>query len=274
MTRSMLETRVRRGRVVRVHPGVYRVAGSTRTFEQRCVAATAWAGAGAVVSHAAAAYLWGMVDGPPAVCDISSLRKLTRPPSGVRPHFTTDLPPRDRGKLRSVPVTSSARTLIDLAGVAGEADVDNALHRAIVDGLATARVLRERIAACERQGKRGPAVLRRLLQHGRATASPLERAVAGVLTCRDLPSFRREHPVYVDGRVFYLDFALPAFRVGVEADGRRWHSDPSSFESDRDRGNRLAAAGWTILRVTEQQIRADPALVRRQVLDLVRAARG
>ena len=73
----------------------------------------------------------------------------------------------------------------------------------------------------------------------------------------------------VGGQVFYLDFAFPHLRVGVEADGRRWHSDAQSFEHDRQRDNALTAAGWRILRVTERQVRTDPAGIRDRVRELV-----
>jgi very-short-patch-repair endonuclease len=85
----------------------------------------------------------------------------------------------------------------------------------------------------------------------------------------DLPTFVREHPVHAGGALYYLDFAYPEHRVGIEADGRRWHSDTGAFERDRVRHNALAGAGWTILRVTDQQIRACPELVRSQVTELV-----
>lgn len=93
--------------------------------------------------------------------------------------------------------------------------------------------------------------------------------MAQILAGPGLPPFRREHPVYVEGGVYYLDFAWPNFRVGVEADSRRWHSDAPSFEGDRVRHNALAAAGWKVLQVTEQQVRGDPRRLREQLLLLL-----
>lgn len=271
VTKSMLETRVRSGHLRRIHPGVYCVAGAPRTFEQGAFAATAWAGGGAVVSHTSAAHLWRMVDGPPDCTEISSGRKRTRPPPGVTAHFTSALPPRDRGTLRNIPITSPVRTLIDLAGTLPEPQVERALHHALVDRRVTTHLLRGRLRTMPARGLRGPAVLRSLL-HGAGRShvtSPLERSVAQVLTAADLPPFRREHPVVVDGGVYYLDFAWPHFKIAVEADGRRWHSDPASFERDRARLNALTAAGWRVLRVTERQARSDPGAIRARVRDLV-----
>lgn len=105
-------------------------------------------------------------------------------------------------------------------------------------------------------------------QHGVAI-SPLERRVAQVLADPSLPPFCREHPVYVDGGVYYLDFAWPHFRVGVEADSRRWHSDAGSFEHDRVRHNSLTAAGWRVVRVTERQVTTDPQAIRDRVRRLL-----
>ncbi len=267
LSKSGLESRIRRGGLERIHPGIYCVAGTPRTFEQRAFAAAAWGGPDAVVSHASAGHLWRMLETVPASSDISSPRKRTRPPRGVRCHFTSHLPPRDSGRLRNIPITSPARTLIDLAGVLPAAEVESALHLAIVNRRVAPQTLRARLRETPKHGSRGPALLRKLLASARSgVSSPLERVVAQALGSPDLPLPRREHPVYVEGTVYYLDFAWPHFRVGVEADGRRWHSDARSFERDRERLNALTAAGWKVVRVTEQQVRTDPARVR----DLVR----
>lgn len=261
LTRSMLETRVRRGTLSRIHPGVYCVGGSPATFEQRSFAAAAWAGPGAVLSHRSAAYLWSLVDRHPPVDELWTPRRRTRPPAGVCAHFTKDLAARDRGKLRNIPITSPARTLIDLAAVLPPPLVEAALMRAIVERRTTASAIAARMHEMSRQGVEGPRTLRRLLlqSNGRLhPGSPLERRVAGVLARGGLPPVRREHPVYLDGGVYYLDFAWPHFRVGVEADSRRWHSDAGAFERDLARHNSLAAAGWRVLRVTEQQVRCEP----------------
>lgn len=171
-----------------------------------------------------------------------------------------------------MPVTSPCRTLIDLAAVLPERLVEVALSRAIIERRVTPTVLRARIHNMARHGVPGPGVLRKLLRHSgdRCYAtSPLERLVADVLRWPGLPPFVREHPVYVEGGVFYLDFAWPHFRVGVEADSQRWHSDARSFERDRVRHNSLTAAGWRVLRTTEAQVRTEPSAVRERVRELL-----
>ncbi|HEX2041940.1 MAG TPA: DUF559 domain-containing protein [Acidimicrobiales bacterium] len=81
------------------------------------------------------------------------------------------------------------------------------------------------------------------------TESPLEDALVALLRRHRLPEPVRQHPVAVGGgRVVRLDLAYPDARVGIEADCRRWHSGRADFQSDRERGNHLAARGWTVLR--------------------------
>lgn len=272
LTKSMVQTRVRCGRLRRIHPGVYCVGGSPATFEQRAFAAAAWAGRGSVLSHRSAGYLWALVDRLPPVDELWTPRRRTRPPAGVCAHFTNDLAARDRGRLHNIPITSPTRTLIDLAAVLSPAAVESALAKAIVERRTTAAALAARLRAMSRQGFEGPRVLRGLLadSSGRCHAtSPLERRVAEVLAGRELPPARREHAIYLDGGVYYLDFAWPHFRVAVEADSRRWHSDAASFERDLNRHNSLAAVGWRVLRVTERQVRCDPQAVRERVLGLL-----
>lgn len=63
-----------------------------------------------------------------------------------------------------------------------------------------------------------------------------------------------------------VDLALPEFRLAIEYAGR-WHGAPLQVGPDRDRLNRLDAAGWDVVFVTAEHPR-DP----RRLLGLVRAA--
>src|SRR2546428_3870212 len=57
LTRAGAKHRVGTGRWERLHPGVYRMAGSARTFEQEVLAACRAVGPGATASHRSAAAL-------------------------------------------------------------------------------------------------------------------------------------------------------------------------------------------------------------------------
>lgn len=210
--------------------------------------------------------MWGLCD-PGGAIAVTVPGSVTAEPPGVVVHRTETLRAGDCGKLRGVPVTSPARTIVDLAGVLAERDVDEILQNAVVAGLLTAADAMRRAAASAGRGQRGPAVVGRLLteSNGRPhLRSRLEDEVAEALEEIGVP-FVRELPVYAGAAVYYLDFAFPTALVAVEADGRRWHSDAIAFEGDRRRQNALTAAGWTILRITQAELRADPTGVRNQV---------
>ena len=71
----------------------------------------------------------------------------------------------------------------------------------------------------------------------------------------------------VDGRfVARPDFAWPDRKVALEYDGL-WHGEPRQFARDRQRLNRLQAAGWRVVFVTAADLR-DPE----RLLALIAAA--
>ncbi len=63
------------------------------------------------------------------------------------------------------------------------------------------------------------------------------------------------------------DVVFEAHRVVIEIDGRAYHVTADRFERDRERQNRLVAAGWTVLRFTWRDLTERP----RYVIDTVRA---
>jgi very-short-patch-repair endonuclease len=152
-----------------------------------------------------------------------------------------------------IPVTRPVRTIADLLLQTGRyaavALVDSALHR----GLLTADGLTEIPGLVRR--RRGAVAARRHLGEadGRAQ-SPLETRVR--LRCVD----GRVRPVELqhvirddDGHILGVaDLAWPCARLAVEADGVEPHGTPEAIYADRRRQNRLANAGWRVLRFTWQ----------------------
>ncbi|MDQ3914654.1 MAG: DUF559 domain-containing protein [Actinomycetota bacterium] len=261
---SAIDRRVRSGAWLRHYRSVYGIAGAPATFEQRGLAACLASGTGAALSHTSAGFLWGLCP-KGRVLHVKVPRSVDKEPPGVRVHRTTTAP-GSTGKLRCVPVTDPITTILDLAGTLSETELGAALQQAVVAGCLRPEVLRARLTTA--RGRPGVGTLRRVLggREGRPRVeTPLEGAVAAALADAELPPAVREHPVYAGGRVYYLDFAWPAHQVAVEADGRRWHSDSRSFEHDRVRQNLLVAAGWHVLRVTHEQVRASPQQLCAQV---------
>lgn len=250
-TRSDVFRRVRAGRLDRVLPRTLRVAGAPGSLEQRAMAATLWAGPDAVASHETAAALW-RIAAPGPGAHVSMPRKCGAAPPGTTVHVSA-VPRRDRGRLRGVPVTGVARTLLDLAAQWPDEHVVRAVEESVLGGLVSA----EQVDGVVRrnQGRRGCSRLARSLRT--AGTSVLERRVDALLRGSGLPLHVREHAV----EAFRLDFAWPRSRVAVEADGRRWHSSTADFERDRSKSNVLTAKGWRVLRVTWRDLDEPGPLV-------------
>lgn len=92
-----------------------------------------------------------------------------------------------------------------------------------------------------------------------------ERLLFAALVCRSLPKPVAQHAVQVGSRTFYLDFAYPVARLGIEAHSFQHHSKRSDWEKDQVRHALLTTAGWTILYVTWRRLRDHPELVARDI---------
>ena len=117
MSPSAMRYRVLVGRLHPIHRGVY-VAGHRQLSQNgRFLAPVAAVGGSAVLSHMWAAALWGLTgSASPGEIGVAVARSV-RPRPGIRLHVVRSLPDRDRARRAGVPVTTPARTLLDLAGV-------------------------------------------------------------------------------------------------------------------------------------------------------------
>lgn len=263
---SAISRNVCKGTWERLFPRVYRIAGSVRSFEQRVMAATLWAGDRSAASHATAAALWGLTP-QSAPLHVTRPTQLGHPPRGVRAH-TSALRQGEVGKLRGIPVTSPARTLLDLATTGAE--LLPVVEVAVTSALVTPGQIYEVLS--RHHGRRGSRVLRRALDSGSLDgrwASALEREVDRLLAGSALPPYEREYPI----GSFRLDFAWPRHLVGIEADGRLWHSTRADFARDRRKHNDLLDRGWRIFRVTWRDVRDHPDEVVSRLERLLRTAR-
>ena len=261
-----IDGRVKSRRLRPIHRGVYRV-GAVMPPLAGAMAAVLACGPSAVISHATAGWLWRILVRVPegSAVDVTVPGKDRGRRPGIRAHRVGVLSPEDVAMIEGIPVTSAARTLIDLAAVAGSRGTELALARARRLELVTGRSL---TAALDRSGvRRGVARIRRLLERegGPAlTRSEAERRLLALIRRAGLPV--PEANVVVAG--FELDFFWPGLGIAVEVDGFRFHKSRGSFESDRRRDLDLAAAGVHVIRITWRQVVDDEAAT---LVRLVRA---
>lgn len=101
-------------------------------------------------------------------------------------------------------------------------------------------------------------------------ASGLEGRFAQILEDADVPGFARQVDVGDErwcGRVDFRDQALPLI---VEVDSERYHRALTDVQADRHRQQRIESAGFTVLRITDQQVWHRPG----EVVNEVRRARA
>ncbi len=262
LVRSSIARLVERGALLRVHPGVYRVAGAPVTWHQRQLAAVLAAGADAASSHRAGAHLWDVYDGePPVEISVPRRQSLTLP--GVVVHRT-----RDEMRIhtrRGIRVTTPMRGITDLGAVVKPSVVETVLDRAEIAKLVTVAAVEWELALLARPGRRGAGPLREVLNRRALLEVPpdgvLEPRFARLCKLAGLPRPVFQHRV---GR-FEIDFAYPELRIAIEVDGYGPHSSPKAFQSDRDRQNVLVGKGWMVLRFTWADVVRRPERVAQQI---------
>jgi len=268
-TASQIQQRLGINEWRRIEPGVYRITTHGRSWHQDVMARVLWAGNGAVASHRTAGVLWKLDGFDRGPVEISVPRSRQ---SGRGVHRKTDLAKADTTWSDGIPVTTPARTLIDLASVVSAGRVEAAMESALRSGLTSVDQIQRRLDRLSRRGRRGLAVMRALLAQRQArppTDSLLETRFLQALRHADLPEPVRQHRVYVGGRLIArVDLAYPERRLFIELDGWTTHSALESFVADRRRQNRLVALGWQPLRFTWEDVTTGIAAA----IGVVRAA--
>jgi very-short-patch-repair endonuclease/predicted transcriptional regulator of viral defense system len=227
------QKRVRRGRLHRVHRGVFAVGHAKLTNEGKWIAAVLACGEPAVLSHRAAAALWMLLSPGSGSVDVTvpgNGGRRQRP--GIRLHRSTTLTQPQTTRRANIPVTTPARTLLDLRSCATKEELGRARRQA--------EVLGYRLD--------GAAEIEPDL-----TRSELERRFLRLCASAALPSPE------VNARVGsqLVDFLWRRSGLIAETDGYRYHRGRANFEHDRAREAKLAVAGYEVLRFTWRQIVND-----------------
>jgi very-short-patch-repair endonuclease/predicted transcriptional regulator of viral defense system len=260
LTRSAVGRRAAAGRLHRIHRGVYAVGHPVLTRDGRWMASALAAGPGAALSHASAAALWEIRPTAATKTDVSVPRaggRTKRP--GLRVHRVSHLARDELTTHHAIPVTTPARTLLDLASSLPRRALERALDQAEILELFDLRALRRVIDA--HRGQRGAGALAAALEEHDAgttlTRGELEEHFLALCDRRDIARPR------VNARVAGLevDFLFAARGVVVEVDGYRFHRTRKAFERDRERDALLAAAGHRVLRFSYDQVTSRPESV-------------
>lgn len=248
-------------RLHRIHRGVYSVGHAVLSDRARCLAAVMSSGRGAVVSHMAAAWLWGLVPDCPRIVDVTVPRHGGRR-EGIALHHSSTLVPEEHGKFGPIPVTALARTLLDLAATASPRvtwnAVDRAERRAVLDLTAIDEMLRRR------HGHRGAERLRKALTIYREPGfyrARSERLFRRLVTKARMPSPALN--IWVDK--FEIDAYWEEERFAVEIDGWEAHRTRRAFENDHLRREEMKLAGIDVISISARRLETHPTEVGRHL---------
>ena len=250
-----IDRRLKLRRLCDVHRGVYTIGHRLLTQHGRWMAAVLAYGPGTVLSHRAAAALWGMRGGTYVELIAPSARRGRR---GIQVHRAA-LPADERTTHRGIPTTTVPRTLLDLSAVVKRHEVRTALRRAEQLRLTDPLSLQDLTTRYPRRP--GLKAIKALLEEAsigaRIIRSELEERFQNFLIRVGLPLPQTN--VVIEG--YEVDCVWPEQRLIVELDGHATHSPTYAFEIDRARDRRLEAAGWHVIRITWRQLELEADLV-------------
>jgi hypothetical protein len=248
-----IEYRVHVGQLREVFTGVYTIASPELPGVGRLHAAVLSCGPGAVLSHRSAAHLWNVLPTARARPDVTTLRGRCADRMGINVHRVRRLHPHDLGTIDGIPVTSLARTFLDLAEVVSRRRLVFALEKAEKMDVLDLGAIKAVIARSP--GRRGlkplTAAITEIEPEALYSHEGLERLF--VEFCR---RYEIEMPVMnavVDGYV--VDAYWPAHNLIVELDSWEHHRTRRAFEADRRRD---AALTGKVLRVTHRWLSEEP----------------
>jgi hypothetical protein len=250
-----------RGRLHRMHRGVYAVGHLALTPRGHWMAAVLAGGPGTVLSHRTAAALWAIREPGGGRIETTSPRK-SRSTDSIHRHFG-DLPADETTLRDGIPVTTAARTLLDLGRVAPPYSVESALRQLefleLRDHLSLPALLARHPR--HRGARKVRAALERIREDpGGRLRSPLEELFLPFLDRHALPRPRTNAGVHVPAtrdrseRRYEVDCLWQAPRLIVELDGFESHGKRRAFEDDRERDRRLSTAGYRVTRITKRQL--------------------
>ena len=262
--RGAIDARLNAGRLRRIHRGVYAIGGAVLPREGRHFAAVVACGPRAMLSHVSAAVHWGLLSYDAPRPEVTAPASRAGAP-GIRLHRSHFLDARDATEHRGIPVTTVAKTLLDVAAHAPMSHLEHALGQALRNQLYDQRAIDDILD--RHWGRRGTRALRTATADDPAfTRGELERRFRAMCRRAGLPQpLSNVHVADADLHPHEVDFFFPAHRLVVETDGWRDHGTRVAFERDRAKDAALVAAGYAVLRFTKRQIADDPDTVAERV---------
>jgi hypothetical protein len=262
-----IKERTASGVLLVLHPGVYSLGTPSRRGLLR--AGLLAVGDGAVLSHASAAYVLGLMKRCRRAVHVSTTRHA-RSRGSLTVHRLRRLPASEATTVAGLRCTTAARAVLDLAATEPRRVVEQALDQAELLELYEPNA----IDAALRRGRPGASQLTAILgEHAPGTTitrNALEEAFLALCRREGIGRPIMNAPLTLPGgRDIVIDALWPAERLAVELDGRAVHLRRKAFEADRERDVELTVAGYVPARFTWRKVTLEPRWVAMQLRALL-----
>lgn len=267
LSAQAIQRRITTGKWEIVLPRIYRIAGTPCSWHQSLMAATLWAGEGSAVSYRSAGALWRLGGYPADLVEISTTGRVRKRPPGIIVHRPRRLLSGEITRIDGIPVTTPARTLIDLCATRRAGRAERALDEVLRRRLTYLDELRNYLRLEARRGRPGVTLMRALLDARNPGYVPpdseLERDLEKlIIGSNRLPTPVRQYPVFEDKRLMRVfDLAYPEALLGIEAQSWQHHGGRIEWSKDQTKDNAAAPLGWLTLRYTRFDVDERPAEV-------------
>jgi hypothetical protein len=248
-----VQRRLEQNHWTRVVPAVFVLTSSAGTWKRQCKVAelsvddSAIAGFSAAAFHELTGFRPGRIE---LVGPVNSF--CTHPFATVHRYAGARLT-----TVEGIRVTTVAQSLFDLSSRVSPWRLERALDDALLAGRVAVVDLDERLEFYEGSRRPGlpsirPLVLERRAEGWTPPESELEARLLTVLAAiaEAGPIVRQAAVPWRTTRPGRVDALLPAHRLIIEADGRRWHTRVNDFDRDAWRDNEATAHGFGVLHFT------------------------
>jgi very-short-patch-repair endonuclease len=268
-SKSAVDRAVRAGRLHRLYRGVFAVGHTNLSLHAQCLASVLASGPEALLSHASAAWLWGLTKTSPLPASVSA-PGYRKPRPSLRLHEARSLAADDRALRDGIPVTALPRTLLDLAATVRFEWLEKMIERSedleLFD-LRAVEGLLERTVGHQGHGRLRKAIV--LYKPSSFTRSTLEKLFLKLVFESRLPQPRTNFVAHG----LELDCYWPEHRFAVELDVFETHGTRAAFERDRKRQEDLLLHGIATNRVTGPRLEREPREVMARIGRLLELGR-